>query len=166
MLFSWSSNTKPCFINFFNQLKEATKLLLGVPPRSLFFSLTPESESSKVMWQKPMRCSLISFKQVNYHNNTNQVRFLVGRRNFTVLYKNPKRGDRQITQIIKPIQSSERSLQLKWGILSVHFNLCNNMMIHLAALGLLRKLDRRRRSVAMRLRTSCWTCLTNSLGYS
>ena len=35
--FEWSSLTKPCFINSFNQLKEATKTLLGVPPRSLFF---------------------------------------------------------------------------------------------------------------------------------
>ena len=35
--FEWSSLTKPCFINSFNQLKEATKTLLGVPTSSLFF---------------------------------------------------------------------------------------------------------------------------------
>ena len=69
-----------------------------------------------------MRCSLLSVKQLNYHDNTDQGQFLVGRRNFTVLYNNPKRGDCQITQIIKPIQSSERSLNLKWGILSVFAN--------------------------------------------
>ena len=34
--FEWSSLTKPCFINSFNQLKEATKSLLGVPTSSLF----------------------------------------------------------------------------------------------------------------------------------
>ena len=35
--FELSSLTKPCFINLFNQLKEETKILPGVPPRSLFF---------------------------------------------------------------------------------------------------------------------------------
>ena len=35
--FEWGSLTKPCFINLFNQLKIATKNLLGVPPRSIFF---------------------------------------------------------------------------------------------------------------------------------
>ena len=139
----------------FNQLKETTKLLLGVPPRSLFLStLTPVSESAKVMQQKPTRCSLLSVKQLNYHDDADQGRFLVVRRDFTVLYKNPKRGDRQITQIINPTQSSERSLQLKRGLISFFFNLCNNMLIHLAVLGLLSHLDRRRRLVAARLRTS------------
>ena len=122
---------------------------------SFLSTLTPESESAKVTRQKPTRCSLLSVKQLNYHDNTDQGRLLIGRRDFTVLYKNPKRGDHQITQIIKPIRSSERSLQLKRGLLSVFFKLYNNIMIHLAALGLLRQLDRRRRSVATRLRTSC-----------
>ena len=83
-------------------------------------------------------CSLLSVKQLNYHDNTDQGRFLVVRQDFTIHYKNPKRGNRQTTQIIKPIQSNERSLQLKQGLLSVLFNLFINMMIHLVALGLLR----------------------------
>ena len=81
--------------------------------------------------QKPTRCSLLSVKQLNYHDDTDQGRFLVGRRNFTILYKNPKRGDRQITQIIKPIQSSERSLQLNRGLLSVFFNFSNSLLFSL-----------------------------------
>ena len=85
-------------------------------------TLTPVSESAKVMRQKPTRCSLLIFKQLNYHDNTYQGRFLFGRRNFTILYKNPKRGDRGITRMINRIQSSERSLQLKWGLISILFN--------------------------------------------
>ena len=118
-------------------------------------TLTPVSESAKVMRKTPTRCLLISVKQLNYHKDTDQGRLLVVRRDFTVLYKNPKRGDRRIMKIIKPIQSSEWSLQLKRDLLSVLFNLFNNMMIHLADLGLLRDLDRRRHSVAARLRPSC-----------
>ena len=64
------------------------------------------------MRQKPKRCSLLSNKQMNYHDNTDQGRFLFDRQDFTVLYKNPKRGDCRITQIIKPIQISEWYLQL------------------------------------------------------
>ena len=121
--FEWISITKPFFINSFNQLKETTKTLLGVPPRSLFLSnLTPVSESAKVKYQKTTRCSLLNVEQLNYHNDTDQGRFLVVRRDFTVIYKNPKRGDRKITQIIKPIRSSKRSLQLKRGLLNVFLN--------------------------------------------
>ena len=69
-----------------------------------------------------MRCSLLSVKQLNYHDDTDQGWFLVVRRHFTVLYKNPKRRDRLTTQTIKPIRSSQQSLQLKRGLLSVFFN--------------------------------------------
>ena len=89
---------------------------------SFLSTLTPESESAKVTRQKPTRCSLLSAKQLKYHDYTDKGRFLFGRRRFTVIYKNPKRGDRQITQIIKRTQSSERSLQLKQGLLNVLFN--------------------------------------------
>ena len=72
---------------------------------SLLSALTPESESAKVTRLKRTRCSLMSVKQLNYHDDTDQGRFLVGRRTFTVLYKNPKGDNRIIMQIIKPIQS-------------------------------------------------------------
>ena len=104
--FEWSSLIKPCSITSFNQLKEATKFLLGVPPPILFFSLTPESESAKVSKQKPTRWSLLRVQQLNYHDDTDQGLFLVVSRDFIVLYKNPKQGDRRITQVIKPIRSS------------------------------------------------------------
>ena len=88
---------------------------------SFLSTLNPVSQSSTVTQQKTTRCSLLSVKQLNYHDNTEQGQFLVVRRYFTVLYKNPKRGDRRITQIIKPIQSSKWSLQLKQGLLSFLF---------------------------------------------
>ena len=68
-------------------------------------NLTPESESAKVTQQKPTRRSLLIVKQLNYHNATDQGRFLVVRRDYTVRYENPKQDDRRITQVIKPIQS-------------------------------------------------------------
>ena len=101
--FGWISLTEPCFITLFNQLKEATKILLGVPPPILFFSLNPESESAKVTQRKPTRCSLLSVKHPKYHDDTDQGRFLVVRQDFIVRYKNPKQGDRQITLLINPI---------------------------------------------------------------
>ena len=72
-----------------NGRKEATKVLLSVPPPILFFSFAPESESAKVAQQKPTRCSLLSVQQLNYRNNTDQERFSVVRRYFTVRYENP-----------------------------------------------------------------------------
>ena len=105
--FECSSLTEPCFITSFNQLKEATKnFARGSPTYLVFVSLTPESESAKITQQKPTRWSLLSVKQLNYHDDTNQGRFLVVRRDFTVRYKNPKQGDRRIMQVIKPIRSS------------------------------------------------------------
>ena len=94
------------------------------PWRMMFFisTLTPVSESANVTQQKTTRCSLISAKQLNYHDNTDHGRFLVVWRDFTECYKNPKQGDRRITQVIKPTQSSSRSLQLKRGLLIVWLN--------------------------------------------
>ena len=78
------------------------------PWRILFFlsNLTPESESAKFTRLKRTSCSLLSVEHLKYHDNPDQGRFLVVRQDFTVLYKNPKQGDRQITQVIKPIRSS------------------------------------------------------------
>ena len=97
----------------------------GFPHLSFSSSLTPESESAKVTHQKPTRCSLLSVKQMKYHDDTDQGQLLVVRRDFTVRYKNPKQGDRRITHVMKPIRSSYRSLQLKQGLISALFNLCN-----------------------------------------
>ena len=96
----------------------------NIPWFIVFFlsTLTLVSESAKVMHQKPMRFSLLIVKQLNFHDNTYQGRFLVVRQYFTVRYKNPTQGDRQITQVIKPIRSSSRSLKLKGGLLRVFFN--------------------------------------------
>ena len=164
--FEWNYLTKPYFINLFNLLKEATKTFLGVPPRSLFFLwLQNQNQRSLLSWNVRGAHCWVSNSWNITTTHTKDGSYL-GDGLITVLYYNPKQGDCRIMQIINPIQISERSLQLKWGLLRVLFNLCNNMMIHLAAIGLLRQLDRRRRLVAARLRTSCWKCLTNSLVYS
>ena len=73
---------------------------------SFLLTLTPESESAKVTQLKCKRISLLSVKQMNYHDYTEQGWLLVGRQTFNVLYKNPKQGDLRIMQIIEPIQSS------------------------------------------------------------
>ena len=39
----------------------------------------------------------VELLQLNSRYDTDQGRFLVVRKDFTVLYRNPKRGDRQIT---------------------------------------------------------------------
>ena len=65
---------------------------------------------------------MLSVKQMNYHDDTDQGQLLVVRQDFTVRYKNSKQGDCQIKQVIKPIQSSSRYFQLKRGLLSFFFN--------------------------------------------
>ena len=74
------------------------------------------------MRMKRTRWSLLSVKQLNYHNNTYQGRFLVGRRtDYRTLSGSKTRWPSNYAQI-KPIQSNERSLQLNWGLLNVLFN--------------------------------------------
>ena len=62
--FEWGSLTEIFLINIFNQLKGATKMLLWVPPHSLFPppTVTPESDTDKYTHLKHIRCLLLRVK--------------------------------------------------------------------------------------------------------
>ena len=87
------------FINIFNPLKGATKILLGVPPRSLFFSF---DHDYRIRFSKEY--AAYTYKVLNVEEqklcsryNTHQERVIIVRRVFTVLHRTLYQGDRRFT---------------------------------------------------------------------
>ena len=77
--FEWGYLTKPCFINLFNQLKGATKMFLGVSPRRFFF-FDSRIRISKEYAAETYKVLTSECQNLNYRYDTDQRRFLVGRR--------------------------------------------------------------------------------------
>ena len=70
--FERGSLTEPCFINLFNQLKGATKLLLGVPPRSLFFFFDSRIRIIKEYAAETYKVLTAECQKLNSRNDTDQ----------------------------------------------------------------------------------------------
>ena len=77
--FERGSLTEPCFINFFNQLNGATKILLGVPPRSLFYFFDYRIKIRKEYVDETYKVLAAECQKLNYRYDKYQVRFLVVR---------------------------------------------------------------------------------------
>ena len=78
--FEWVSLTKPCFINLFNQLKGSTKILLGVPPRSLFYFFGSRIIIIKGYTAETYKVLTSECQKLNSRDNTEQGWFLIRRR--------------------------------------------------------------------------------------
>ena len=85
-------------MNIFNQMKGATKILLRVPPRSLFFS---DCDSriifSKEYAAKTYKVVTTEGQKLNSRYETDQGRVIICRQTFTVLDRTPNQGDRRFT---------------------------------------------------------------------
>ena len=131
----------------------------GVPPTYLlFFFYYRIRISTKVTQQKPTRCSLLIFQNLNDCNDTDQERFSVVRlAGYRTLWESLTR--------LPLIDTSDKSYPKQLTVLAVQARYPKRLLqyfFNLAALGLLMQLEIRRRSVAARLRTSWGTCLTKS----
>ena len=85
------------FINFFNQLKGATNFFLGVPPRSFFLPFDSRIRISEGYAAATYKVLTDECQKLNSSDNTDQGRFLIHIRDFTVLDRNPNQGFHRFT---------------------------------------------------------------------